>query len=124
MGVRVKHWRKVRNCSLRKLAVRAQDSHNYIYMLEKGQVPKPSLDRIQRLARALGVPLDVLLVSEPGERTVRQGPIMDPVIKEINSHLLRIREQAPDELKFVLNIVQELPLPPRLQQCNRDNNRR
>ena len=61
IGGRVKELRLGRGWSLRELASRAGISHNLINVLERGEQTRPSLDKMQRIADALGVPLFELI---------------------------------------------------------------
>lgn len=75
IGARVKALRKERGWSQRQLALFADVSHGYVNLLEAGKVPRPSISKLQLLAKALKEPVEVL-VSEaarpsPGEQDER-----------------------------------------------------
>ena len=60
MGQRLKALRKKKNLSRQELAERADVSREYVRKLEAG-LYDPSVGTLQRLAKALGVPLTELL---------------------------------------------------------------
>ena len=58
---RLKHIRQQKGLTQRELADRVGITQPYIVMLETGKRTNPSLQLLQRLARALRVPLSKLL---------------------------------------------------------------
>lgn len=60
MGKRLKKLREVREMSQAALATRAQISRGYLIRLEAGR-QDPTLGMLERLAKALGVPVTELL---------------------------------------------------------------
>ncbi len=57
----VRRLRKEKNMGLRELAKKAAIPHGYLSELEAGDKKNPSLAVLQRLAKALGVPVTELL---------------------------------------------------------------
>lgn len=53
LGIMLRHLRDKKQLSLRRLGELAELDHAYIYRLEKGDKGSPSLDVLDRLARAL-----------------------------------------------------------------------
>lgn len=53
LGVMLRHLREKNRLSLRRLGDLAELDHAYIYRLEKGDKGSPSVDVVERLARAL-----------------------------------------------------------------------
>lgn len=65
-GGKLKHWRTVRSLSLRELAERSRVNHAAISQIERGRrTPHPST--VRKLAAALGVDPEMLLVGFGGE---------------------------------------------------------
>lgn len=60
LGERIKILREKRGWNQRELARMAEVDHAWIYRLETGERHNISLDAAKRLARALGVSLDIL----------------------------------------------------------------
>lgn len=68
LGELIKDYRHENDLSLRDFAERCECSHSYIDKLEKGTDPKtgkevlPTIDILQRIAKAMNMHLDVLLI--------------------------------------------------------------
>lgn len=68
IGARVRAARKERDWSLRLLAQRAGVSFAYISHLEKGRYPRPSVEKLEQIAKAFEIGLEELLgVTRDGE---------------------------------------------------------
>lgn len=65
-GARVRQLRHERDLTLKELGRRAELSHPFLSQLERG-LARPSLSSVERIARALDVPVKVLW-TEPGRR--------------------------------------------------------
>ena len=63
-GDRIKELRKKKGYTLEKLAELAESSKSYIWELENKQPPRPSADKIAKIARVLGVTPEYLLDPE------------------------------------------------------------
>jgi transcriptional regulator with XRE-family HTH domain len=61
IGTVLKALREAKDMTQVELASKAKISQGYLARLEGGEKTNPSLDILQRLARALGVPLSDLL---------------------------------------------------------------
>jgi transcriptional regulator with XRE-family HTH domain len=61
IGMRIKRLREAKGLSQKALGTRAKVTDAYVAMLETGKRKNPSLPVLQRLARALGVPMTALL---------------------------------------------------------------
>jgi transcriptional regulator with XRE-family HTH domain len=109
IGKRVRAARKGRY-SLRQLAMRADMSHNYINMLEKGQVPNPSVGMIQRLADALDVPFSELaagaVLVEEEEQVITLGAV--PELVTFQALLLDKSKSNPQLARRIIRIGLEL----------------
>ena len=57
----IKRLRKQRSLSQDKLPKLADISHNTIIKIESGEIPSPTMDTAQKIAKALGVSLDDLM---------------------------------------------------------------
>ena len=64
VGVAIRRGRRARGWTQIELARLSRLSSNYVARLERGELG-PSLWVAHRIARALGVPLDALLTSQP-----------------------------------------------------------
>lgn len=60
-GERIRTLRKERGFTLDKLAELAESSKSYIWELENKNPPRPSADKISKIAAALGVTTDYLM---------------------------------------------------------------
>jgi transcriptional regulator with XRE-family HTH domain len=61
IGKRIKHLREERALTIRELAERSEVSRTHLSELERGLIPSPGLDNLERLAAALGTTLVGLL---------------------------------------------------------------
>ena len=68
IGKAIKIIREAKGSSLRNLAAQAKVSTPYLSLLESGK-RNPSLDVVKRLAVALDIPLEVMLLIAAGENT-------------------------------------------------------
>ena len=68
IGKAIKIIREAKGSSLRDLAVQANVSTPYLSLLENNK-RNPSLDVLSRLATALDVPVDVMLIIAAGENS-------------------------------------------------------
>ncbi len=60
LGKRIRELRKQADLTLEQLAAKADASKSYIWDLENERLPKPSADKLTRIAEALGVTTDYL----------------------------------------------------------------
>ena len=73
LGTRIKRIRTQKGLTQQALAVRVGLTQPYIVMLETGKRTNPSLQLLQRLAKALGVPLAELLQSREATNKKQYG---------------------------------------------------
>lgn len=76
LGDKIKALRKQKQLSLEQLATETDSSKSYIWELENRDDPKPSVDKIKRIAEALGVTTEFLLTDKattPDERVVEEA---------------------------------------------------
>lgn len=90
LGDKIRKLRKGRGFTLERLAELTDSSKSYIWELENKNPPRPSADKIARIAAALGVTADYLLDAtaslEPADATdeafYRKYRRMDPTTKD------------------------------------------
>ena len=90
LGDKIRELRKRKGYTLEKLAEVTESSKSYIWELENKNPPRPSADKVARIAAALGVTSDYLV--DPTEKTdvaeatdqafYRRYRKMDPGTKE------------------------------------------
>nr|MBV6629519.1 helix-turn-helix transcriptional regulator [Oceanococcus sp. HetDA_MAG_MS8] len=61
LGRKIKELRKASELTLDQLAERSECSKSYIWELENRNPPRPSADKLSKIARQLGTTLDYLL---------------------------------------------------------------
>ncbi len=83
IGNKIKQIRKDKNLTLRSLAKLAHISHSFIADIESGR-SKPSLNTVESLAKALNVPLSVLV--DDNDLTYKET-INQPSVQELEEFL-------------------------------------
>lgn len=71
LGDRIRELRKKKGYTLEKLAELTDSSKSYIWELENKQPPRPSAEKIGRIARVLGVTPEYLI--DPGEMNIAEA---------------------------------------------------
>lgn len=61
LGTKIRDLRKEKGYTLEKLAELTESSKSYIWELENKDPPRPSADKVARIASALGVTTDYLV---------------------------------------------------------------
>lgn len=87
IGTTIQTCRKVRGMKQRELALEAGLSESYLSLLEKGK-REPSLSALEALAKALGVPLSVLVFLAAQEEA--NGDLTAKHIEEISQRILDV----------------------------------
>lgn len=88
LGEKIRNLRKKKGYTLDKLAELAESSKSYVWELENKEPPRPSADKIAKIAVALGVTPDYLITdSVPVEDATdtaffRKYRSMDPATKD------------------------------------------
>lgn len=88
LGEKIRTLRKKKGYTLDKLAESAESSKSYIWELENNNPPRPSADKIAKIAAALGVTPDYLITESVGVEDAtdtaffRKYRGMDPATKE------------------------------------------
>ena len=95
IGQRVKHWRNVRRLTQDKLAEKIAVSQSVISRLESGE-DMPSVDRMQAIARALQVPLSVLLGEADGIYDTEQVAL-----------LWKISQYKPEQKQMLIQYLEK-----------------
>lgn len=76
LGEKIRALREEKGLSLDKLAKLTESSKGYLWELENRDSPNPSIDKIDRIARELGVTVEFLLsgtVSTPDQEVADQA---------------------------------------------------
>lgn len=89
LGEKLKKLRKEKGLTLDKLAVLSESSKSYVWELENKNLPRPSAEKISKIASSLGVTIEYLIdqnqqVNETDavdEMFFRKYQNMDPVVK-------------------------------------------
>jgi transcriptional regulator with XRE-family HTH domain len=100
IGERVREERERRGWSARTLAQHAGVSHAYVSHLEAGQYSRPGIEKLGKIAGALGVKLESLAVVEDREEEQRT-----PELDEIQVNLMAIRRLDPEALDHLAGII-------------------
>jgi transcriptional regulator with XRE-family HTH domain len=116
IGERLKVLRERKGWSQRKLGMRSETSGSYVSLLESHKLLRPSVERMGRLARALGVTLEELAGSSEGGAVKGDVPrepdpdvvpttALSPVISSIHATLEAIGALDPDELHLISQVL-------------------
>jgi transcriptional regulator with XRE-family HTH domain len=87
-GEKIKGLRKKAGLTLDQLADLTGSSKSYVWELENKNPPRPSADKIDRIAKALGVTADYImdekadLTTAEDEAFFRKYKGLDPLVKE------------------------------------------
>lgn len=87
-GEKIRELRKKAGLTLDQLAEQTGSSKSYVWELENKNPPRPSAEKIDRIAKALGVTADYLMDSEgdlataEDEAFFRKYKSLDPSVKE------------------------------------------
>lgn len=107
LGERIKILRLEAQLSLPALAEKAEISKSVLFQLETSEAPNPSLETLQKIAKALGVTLAALL--EKG--SVRAKRVMpdriDDALKEMIADLRREKIPVNEAALDALYVLQE-----------------
>lgn len=104
LGTRLKKLRQQRGLSLRELAKLAHMSHSFIADIEAGR-STPSLDTLQALAKALNIPVSILIgegknQSHDDTRTLEEFPEIARVLRRAGKKL------TPADRRRIARIIQ------------------
>lgn len=88
IGNKIKELRKNKGYTLDELADLAQSSKSYIWELENKNPPRPSAEKLAKIAKALGVTMDYFIDNEVTKEDAtdqmfyRKYRQMDPEVKK------------------------------------------
>lgn len=80
LGKKIKELRKSKGYTLEKLAELADSSKSYIWELENKDPPRPSAEKVAKIARVLGVTADYLMSKSqraPGDNVLDEAFFRD-----------------------------------------------
>lgn len=106
-GIMLKHYRKMKNLSLKKLEEISGVSASYVNRLERGERKSPSIKKILQLAEALEIPNSVLaatIIQEP--RAHDKIALSELLIK--HEYLLNGEELSREAKENLLKIVEHI----------------
>lgn len=117
LASRVKSAREARGWTQAFLADRARVSKSYVSRLEAGEYPRPSIDRVGAIARALGMRVTDLTEATPlnGQAALRRELISLLGIEDgpaLAALIAAWPDMAPDERAANARVIRAL-LPPR-----------
>jgi len=103
LGDKMRTLRKAKGFTLEKLAELTDSSKSYIWELENKNPPRPSADKVSRIASALGVTTDYLIgqsggveVEDAKDRAFfRKYQSMDPTTKDKIRRMLDLLGEQP-----------------------------
>ena len=96
LGLRIRELRNERHMSQEELAFKAGISAAHLGQIERA-LKNPTVDTVDKIAGALGVPITVLFTDEQAKLDAG-----NPVIGKINAHLMDMTEdQQRDFLRIV-----------------------
>ncbi|HEY0071604.1 MAG TPA: helix-turn-helix transcriptional regulator [Chloroflexia bacterium] len=120
IGQRVRKFRAAKGWSQRMLGARAQTSGSYVSQLESGALGRPGVERLGRIATALGVSLDELINSandsgrgadaddagtDSGGEASGERLKVTRVLGAIQRELLAIAALDPEELNIIARVL-------------------
>jgi len=108
LGERIKILRLESHLSLPDLADKAGISKSVLFQLETSEAPNPSLETLQKIAKALGVTLAVLL--EKGGVKAKRGVLpdrIDDALKEMIASLAKQDIATNEAALDALYVLQE-----------------
>jgi len=106
-GIMLKHYRKMKNLSLKQLEEISGVSASYVNRLERGERKSPSITKILQLAEALEIPNSVLvatIIQEP--RKNEKVDLSELLIK--HEYLLKGGTLSRDAKERLLKIIEHI----------------
>lgn len=94
LGARIKELRKKRGLTLDQLAELTDSSKSYIWELENKDLPRPSAEKLSKVAEKLGVTISYLIGEQDEEDATdaafyRNFQRLNPEKKKIMRHMLQ-----------------------------------
>lgn len=110
LGQRIRAFRKQANLTIEQLAEQANLDTQYVGFIERGQ-GKPSLDALQRIAKALGVEIGELFQFHKAGQQDDKDYLTKQLTRLLKAH-------RPEEIRTIRSIVKQivelLPSPKKL----------
>jgi len=98
LGARIKKYRKLRHLTQENLSEKAEITPNYMSHIERGKTC-PSLDTIEKIARALDVTVDILLKEDNEEN-------MENTLRlELEAKIRQCDERELDLLNDLVSVI-------------------
>jgi transcriptional regulator with XRE-family HTH domain len=108
LGERIRILRTEAQLSLPALAEKADISKSVLFQIENSEAPNPSLETLQKIAKALGTTLADLLVVKGTVRAKRDMPDrIDPALKEMIESLKKQKVAVNEAALDALYVLQE-----------------
>ena len=89
LGDKIRRLRKEKGLTLEGLAEASGSSKSYVWELENKNPPRPSAEKVERIAEALGVTADYLVDPNEGK----------PTVEVVDQAFFRKYRGLPDETK-------------------------
>lgn len=99
LGEKIRRLRKEKGFTLDRLAEVTGSSKSYIWELENKNPPRPSAEKVSRVAEALGVTVDFLM--DNGEAT----PTPDVLDEAFYRNYRRLPTETKEKLRQMLKIM-------------------
>lgn len=99
LGDKIRALRKEKGFTLDKLAELSESSKSYIWELENKNPPRPSGDKVSKIAAALGVTADYLL------DTTESVSVEDAVDKAFFRKYQQMDEPTKDKLRRMMDLL-------------------
>jgi transcriptional regulator with XRE-family HTH domain len=97
LGAKIQKLRKEKGLTLEKLAELADSSKSYIWELENKDVPRPSADKLSKIATQLGVTLEYLLDQD---EKITEADATDEMFYR------KYRQMEPDVKKKIRKVIE------------------
>ncbi len=96
VGDKIKHYRKNKRLSLRRLGEMAHVSHSFISDIEHGR-SNPSLHTLNALAKALNVPVSRLITKDYLDNTFEKDPTDQDLEEFLKNSNIKFHGEALDD---------------------------
>lgn len=96
LGDKIRTHRKKKGYTLEKLAELTESSKSYVWELENKNPPRPSADKLSRIASALGVTAEYLLD--------REGDVADAADEAFYRKYRRMDPDTKDRIRRMIDV--------------------
>lgn len=103
LGEKVRDLRKKAGLTLEQLAAQADASKSYVWDLENNRLPKPSADKLAKIAKALGVTTEYL--SGVDKTMSEDEALLDAQDKAFFRKYRNLDEETKAKIRGILDIV-------------------